>query len=480
MTAYAPPKSASSAWESFDSLVQNEIDELFKRCHRINISEAHLRTLEDRVREIAVEVYNQRQSEAALAKSQGRKWADSNKIQTTQAHASQSSLDIELPQDDYQTLMEYNRVKYLTEEQQRRQNDLAKKKAVRDILDKQVNEVRHRRNLERKEEEAYGEEVARQTRAYEEHMAEKQQKERERFQLDKELREKQLAARREAERRRQQQKVREEAAELERIKADLAAVEQRRKDRILQDQATYVQFTKELEEQRAIREAEKKRNWDEDIQRSKEHAAKLEREEQSRLRHLDMLKNKASTNQQQFLLATADARAREIADQERINRVQKERREAEIARSAKAAADRKKKLDEAQKINQGLIANREAAKRQERVEFHESAKLAKQLAAQQRQIDLQAKERRLQQAADLRDALDRQVEEKRARDDDIPTRMTPVEAKINMDRFQAIVDDHAVHSLVKKTYRPHAQVILKQMKASRENQPAHIKSSYFQ
>ncbi|GBG28687.1 Hypothetical Protein FCC1311_049082 [Hondaea fermentalgiana] len=456
---YAPPRSAQEARAYFESGVESEVNDLFRRCHRARIGEAHLRELEDRVRALAVDAHTRPATRAS-----------------TSEQKTQGVLD--LPQDDFQTLMEYDRVKHMTEAQKRVQDELARKRAVKDALDEQVRDVHARRERERKEEEVYGQKMYDDARAYERQVAENRQRELERFQHDKELREKQLAARREAEQKARERKDREEAAELERIRAELAREEARRLERIAQEQANYEAFTVELAEQRKRREVEKKRLWEEDIQRSKEYAAKLEREEQNRLKHLDMLKQKASSNQQQFLLATADARAREIADQERIDRVQKQRREADQARAAKLADARKKASEHAQRVNQELIAVKVEAKRQERIEFHESAKVAKELAAQQRQIDLEAKRRQLQNAQDLRDALDRQVEEKRASEEDVPTRMSAAEARINIDRFQAISRDPEVHELVKRTFKPHARAILKAAKAERK-QETRVRTSYY-
>jgi len=466
LDAYVEDVEESRAVE-FKSEVRRAVKDTFTKCQRVKVSERHLRELEDKVRFIALSL----RSVTAFRVS-------SRESKTEFEEEEKKKQDDKLPRDDFQTLMEFDIAKHITNERRVREMDNRKKTEVRHVLDLQLEEKKKRLEIERKEAEEYGNQIYAGARAYEKLLKEKKQKAIEDFRAEKEQREKELKKKREIEKKRKERKRQEEDVELQRIRKDLEEEEQKKRDRIAKEQEQYAQFAKDLEQQKIRHKELQQKLWEEDIKRDAEYAEMLAKEDKARREHLQQLKKKSQSNQEKYLEATADSRTKAAEEQERIERVLKEREIEEEKRAADVEARRKTSLAAAQAVNKQLIERKMEEKAKERSEFQIRAKLAREAAAVQHEAEKEKVRVRKKKSEELRAALDRQVKEKKAADEILPTKMSKAEISLNADIFRDIPEDPRVYSLVKQNFKPQAANVLRDAKQKRKAN-AKIKTSYF-
>ena len=477
--AYVPAGLGAAAQAELRAQVGQAVAAAMRKCGRARISEVALRELEDSVRGLAA---------AALAAEEVKR-AATVKRQSAPAGRAEAAAGActggarvggasSLPSDDYQVLMEAERVAHLLDEQKRRSEDAARKRETKALLDAQVAALSAARERESKEAEALGEQIFRDARAYQEEQKRAAAEALARNQADKEERDRTLKEQVARKQRAELRLKREEEQELLDIAAALEA-ERLKKLASVRNQAAFMhEVQEENARQKVLREQQKRALWEEDARMNAAYEAKLEREMRQREANLTALQDKSSRNQQMFLAATAAGDAAMAEVERKANEyLDQKHREDEAKHSAKEQA-RKDALKEIHASLSGQISRKKERAEEERRAFDEAsraaAREAERAAAAEREEKAEAKRR----ADRYRDELDQQVRRKQQLDTE-PLKMQGAEVLINSQKVRAVQSDKMLAELVKRnmTARP-AQ--LQQQRKAELKAKARVKSSYYE
>jgi hypothetical protein len=426
---------------------------MLKACKRVKISEKHLKDLEDRVRAISLQRHSNVQAKASSKASE---------IAFPDYAGDESIPRGDLPSDDYQILMEHDRVLHMIEEQNKRNEAIKKKKHTKSVLDRQLEELNNRKEAERKEAERYGDELFRQSQEYQKELIRIKQTTMNKNKKDKEELEADLAKVQQQRQRAEEAKQRAEAKELARIKAELEAEKQRKRENMLAQQAYVNKVRAENEAQKRERAAQQKLIREEDKKRDEMYYQKLEAEERNRLAHLEALKARSSSSQAKFVEATRERDEAEREMERMIAMHQEQQYQAECKKHEDQIARRKQDTKDMHASLSRQIARKEEEAREEREAFMEAARQAKLDAEKARQYEEEQKQLQRQIAQQYKQALDEQVKAKSG--EVIETKMNSTERVLNASKFRAIYAEPGVAEIVKLNLKPRPQQVLQAQK----------------
>ncbi len=470
--AYVPAGLGAAAQAELRAQVGQAVAAAMRKCGRARISEVALRELEDNVRGLAA---------AALAAEEGKRAATVKVLPAGRAEAAAGACvggASTLPSDDYQVLMEAERVAHLLDEQKRRSEDAARKRETKALLDAQVAALSAARERESKEAEALGEQIFRDARAYQEEQKRAAAEALARNQAEKEELDRTLKEQQARKQRAELRLKREEEQELLDIAAALEAERLKKLAKVRGQAAFMHEVQEENARQKVLREQQKRALWEEDARMNAAYEAKLDREMRQREANLTAQQDKSSRNEQMFLAATAagDAAMAEV-ERKATQYLEQKHREDEAKDSAKEQA-RKDALKEIHASLSGQIARKKERAEEEHRAFNEAsraaAREAERAAAAEREEKAEAKRR----ADRYRDELDQQVRRKQQLDTE-PLKMQGQEVLINSQKVKAVQSDKMLAELVKRnmTARP-AQ--LQQQRKAEVKAKARVKSSYYE
>jgi hypothetical protein len=482
--AYVPAGLGAAAQGELRTQVVAAVAAAMRKCGRARISEGALRELEDAVRVLAASALAAEESKRAATVKRGggavvctggdQSVPPARVGATTGAGPGASS---SLPSDDYQVLMEAERVAHLLDEQARRSEDAARKRETKALLDAQVAALTAARERESKEEEALGEQIFRDARAYQEEQKRSAAEMLARNQAEKEERDLTLKEQAARKHRAELRQKREEEQELLDIAASLEA-ERLAKLASVRSQAAFMkQVQEDNVRQKAIREQQKRALWEEDARMNAAYGAKLDRETRQREANLKALQDNSSRNQQMFLAATAAGDAAMAQVERKANDyLEQKHREDE----AKHAAKEQARKDALKAIHVSLseqIARKKERAEEERRAFDEAsraaAREAERAAAAEREEKAEAKRR----ADRYREELDQQVRHKEQLDTE-PLKMQGPEVLLNSQKVKAVQSDKMLAELVKRNLTTRPAQLLQQRKAELKAK-ARVKSSYY-
>jgi len=457
--AYGPKDPVAK--EKFQESVRDEIQDMFRGCSRIKVSEKDLRKLEDSVRSIAIQ-------------------AVTVSIPQESVHRRRDGTSSKLKDDDYQVLMESDRISYLMEEQETRNRQRNTQLEVQRVLEEQMERNRMVKAQELKEEEAYGRQVLQQSAEYHEQERENKKNQLARGRRDKELREKQMHERSVLNSRRQAAKKRREEEELLCIKDELEQEKQRQYQKMMshKEQMNQVKAENELQKKRSELEAKQEAERERSLQTA--YAKKQEAEELSRKMYFENIRNKSTQKQQMFLKATATATSESEQAEKRSAEYRAQKVRDDDRKASEKEARRKEDL-EAIKLNlREQIAYKHSCEDYDREQLRIAGVKAKEDLVLAKQHESDVRRQNKTKAKELMDGLDRQIEDAREAKEmeRTPTKMSHAEKKMNAGLFRKIHESPSIGELVERNLKPRTDQV-KELNKKKASMEAGYKRHYY-